>query len=58
MTTKQAVDFFGGLKELADVLKVWPQTIYAWGERPPKGKQYEIFVKSGFKLKMDKEFTK
>lgn len=56
MTTKQAVEYFGGIKQLADVLGIWPQTIYSWGERPPKGRQYEIAAMSA--LKVDKELTR
>ena len=54
MTTKQAIDFFGGVKRLADKLGIWPQTIYNWGERPPRGRQFELADMSEGKLKVDK----
>ncbi len=55
MKTEEAVAFFGGVKKLADALGVWPQVIYAWGERPPMGRQYELEVKTDGKLKADRE---
>jgi len=55
MTTKEAVDYFGGAKALADALGTWPQTIYSWGDRPPMGRQYELEIKTGGKLKADAE---
>jgi hypothetical protein len=55
VTTDEAVQFFGGLKKLADALGVWPQVIYKWGERPPMARQYEIEVKTEGKLRADHE---
>ena len=55
MKTKEAVAHFGGAKELAQVLDIWPNTIYSWGDYPPKAKQYEIQVKTGGKLRAEKE---
>lgn len=54
MKTKEASDFFGGTKELADALGIWPHVIYRWGEYPPMARQYEIEVKSGGKLKAER----
>lgn len=53
MKTKQAIEYFGGVARLAHALRIWPQSIYAWGEYPPIGKQYEIHVKSGGRLPVD-----
>lgn len=53
MKTQDAVDFYGGIKELAAALKVWPQVIYTWGDTPPMARQYEIEVKTEGKLKAD-----
>jgi hypothetical protein len=53
VTTKEAIEHFGGLKKLADALGVWPQVIYRWGDRPPMGRQYEIEVKTEGKLRAD-----
>ena len=55
MTTDEAAQFFGGRKQLADALGVWPQVIYAWGGKPQMGRQYEIEVKTDGKLKADRE---
>lgn len=46
MKTDEAIEFFGGKKQLADALGVWPQVIYQWGEYPPLARQYELQVKS------------
>ncbi|PHS13450.1 MAG: Cro/Cl family transcriptional regulator [Blastopirellula sp.] len=54
MTTKEAANYFGGTKELADALGIWPNVIYRWGKNPPVARQYEIEVKSGGKLKAEK----
>jgi DNA-binding transcriptional regulator YdaS (Cro superfamily) len=43
MTTKDAVDYFGGVYQLAQALSIWPQSIYQnWGEYPPLAKQLII----------------
>jgi hypothetical protein len=55
MKTQEAVDYFKNRKALADVLGVWPQVIYQWGEYPPMARQYEIEVKTNGKLKADGE---
>ena len=51
MKTQDAIDHYGGIRQLAEVLKTWPQTIYQWGEFPPMGRQYELQIKTGGKLK-------
>ena len=53
MKTQEAIDYFGGLRKLAEAMDVWPQVIYQWGETPPMGRQYELEVKTGGKLKAD-----
>jgi hypothetical protein len=55
MTTFEAVAHFGGVKKLADALGVWPQVVYAWGEYPPKSRQYELEVKTNGELKAHRE---
>jgi hypothetical protein len=55
MKTEEAVAHYGGVKKLADALGVWPQVIYAWGERPPMARQYELEVKTDGELKADRE---
>jgi len=58
MKTQEAIDYWGGVKNLADDLKTWPQTIYQWGEYPPMGRQYEIEIKSDGQLRAEKEVVK
>ena len=53
MTTKEAVDYFGGIKPLADALEIWPQAVYAWKQHPPMSKQYELEVRTQGALKAD-----
>lgn len=54
MTTQEAIDYYGGIKQLADALGTWPQAIYNWGEKPPEARQYELEVKTKGKLKADR----
>lgn len=54
MTTKEAIDYFGGIKQLAEALAIWPHNVSRWGDRPPMSRQYEIEVKSGGKLEADR----
>jgi len=53
MKTSEAIEFFGGVKTLATALKCWPNEVYRWGEYPPKGKQFEIEVKTAGELKAE-----
>jgi hypothetical protein len=46
MTTQEAIDWAGSVKKLAASLDVFPQAIILWGEHPPRGRQYELQVKS------------
>lgn len=55
MTTQQAIDHYGGIKELAAALGIWPHVIYRWGNVPPKARQYEIEVKTNGALKVSQE---
>lgn len=51
MTTQEAIDYYGGVKPLADALGIWPQVVYTWGESPPMARQYELEVKTDGTLK-------
>lgn len=51
MTTQEAITYFGGIKQLADALGIWPHNISRWGDHPPMSRQYELEVKTGGKLK-------
>ena len=53
MTTQQAINHFGGTKELAAFLGIWPHVIYRWGSHPPMARQYELEVKTGGALKAE-----
>lgn len=53
MKTKEAVKHFGGIKQLADVLDIWPHNISRWGDTVPIARQYELEVKSGGRLKVN-----
>lgn len=55
MKTKEAIEFFGGIKRLAEALDIWPHVIYRWGDHPPKARQYELQVKTGGKLRVEDE---
>lgn len=55
MTTKEAIDYFGGVKALAQALDIWPTGISRWGKSPPMLRQYEIEKITGGKLKADKK---
>jgi transcriptional repressor of cell division inhibition gene dicB len=57
MTTKEAIEYYGGRKALADALGVWPQVIYTWGEYPPMARQYELEVKTDGALKARREVS-
>lgn len=57
MTTKEAIDHYGGIKQLAAELGIWAHVIYRWGEHPPKARQYEIQVKTNGKLKAEHDKT-
>jgi len=55
MKTQDAIKYFGGIRQLAEALETWPQTVYQWGEYPPMGRQYEIEVKSDGQLRAEKK---
>lgn len=58
MTTNQAVRYFGGKKELASALDIWPHNIARWGRRPPLKRQYELEIMTGGALKADRDEMK
>ena len=55
MKTREAVDYYGGIKGLAQVLDIWPHVVGRWGEYPPKARQYELEVKTEGKLKAEEK---
>lgn len=52
MTTDEAIRHFGGIKELAKLIDIWPHAIGRWGEYPPLLRQYQIAHISGHMLKV------
>ena len=50
MTTKEAVQLWGGHVRLAKVLGITRDAIYKWGEYPPNETQYKLMVLSGGRL--------
>jgi hypothetical protein len=57
MTTQEAVEHFGGQKHLIAALGLKArQTVTAWGDYPPIGRQYQIEVLTNGKLKASKDF--
>lgn len=55
MKTKEAIEYFDGIKPLADALGIWPHNISRWGEYPPMERQYELEVKTKGNLKAEAE---
>lgn len=55
MTTQEALDFFGGRKQLAMSLGLWTTATYNWGEYPPKAAQYQLQVITNGQLKVEQE---
>lgn len=53
MKTKEAIEYFGSIKNLAEALNIWPHNISRWGDTPPLSRQYEIEVKTNGKLKAE-----
>lgn len=56
MTKTDAIEYFGGVRQLAEALETWPQVIYRWPEDLPKSRQFEIHVKSNGELKVDEKY--
>ena len=51
MKTKDAIEHYGGIKQLAEALGIWPHNISRWGEFVPAARAYEIEVKTKGALK-------
>jgi len=51
MTTQEVLAHFGSHSSVADALGIRRQSIYLWGEEPPKGRQFQIQVLTKGKLK-------
>lgn len=54
MKTQDAINFFGSQVALKKALNLKArQTIHAWGEYPPPGRQFQIEVLTNGKLKAE-----
>jgi len=63
MTTDAAIRHFGGVRQLSEALKggahgfgdraIAVQSIYLWGEFPPRYRQFEIEIQTGGALKVE-----
>lgn len=51
MKTREAKKYFGGVSKLARKLKIERAAIYQWGDEPPMGRQWEMELLTGGKLK-------
>jgi len=56
MKTSEAINFFGSQKALKEALNLKArQTIHAWGEIPPPGRQYQIEVLTNGALRAERK---
>lgn len=54
MTTQQAIEHFGGRRNLANALNISVQGVHKWGQTPPLLRQYQIEIITKRKLKAEK----
>lgn len=47
------IEYFGGVKQTAQALDLWPQTIYQWGDNVPDTLAYKIQVITDGALKVN-----
>jgi uncharacterized protein involved in tolerance to divalent cations len=45
MKKQTAIKFAGSVRQLADLLGITHQAVYAWPDELPKPKEYELMVK-------------
>lgn len=58
MKKSEVIDFFGGIQQTADALGIRYQSVREWPEEGvPEGRQYQIQVISGGKLKASQSET-
>lgn len=53
MNKQDAIEWAGGVKNLARLLKVWPQAIYKWGDTVPPHHAATLHIVSGGRLLFD-----
>lgn len=52
MKKQDVINHFGSVKEAADAIGCWPQTIYQWSDDVPENMAYKIQVITNRKLKV------
>ena len=52
MKKKDVIEYFGGIKQAAIALNIWPQTIYQWSDDVPENVAYKIQVITDGALKV------
>lgn len=52
MRTSEVIEHFGGVKQVADALEIWPQAVYQWGDIVPESSAYKIEVITDGALKV------
>lgn len=52
MLTSEVIEHFGGVKQVADALEIWPQAVYQWGDIVPESSAYKIEVITDGALKV------
>ena len=55
MKKTDVINYFGGIKQAADALGIWPQSIYQWGDDVPDLMSYKIEVVTKGELKAGEE---
>ena len=55
MKTQDAIDHFGGRREMAEAMDITPQSTHDWGEEPPLLRQYQLEVITKGKLRANRE---
>lgn len=53
MKKKDVIEYFGGIKQAAIALNIWPQTIYQWSDDVPENVAYKIQVITDGALKVE-----
>ena len=58
MKTKDVIEHFGSVRDVAEILRITVQSIYEWGDEPPIGRQYQIQVMTKGRLKVSQPEAK
>jgi len=53
MKTQDAIRHFGSAKALAEALGITVFAVYQWRDMVPRGREYELHLKSGGKLPLN-----